>query len=148
MRRQIQAWIVSTTREAAWAPVLVFGLHVLASRVFHAYVLLPSLDMPMHFLGGVATAFFFHRASLNASAVGLQGPLQSSTHRLLVFSLTGTTTAFWEFAEFISDRYFGTHAQLGLQDTLSDMLVGIGGGLSLLVTLAVLAPSRSRVEGS
>jgi len=148
MRKQLQAWIVSTTREAAWAPLLVFGLHVLASRVFHAYALVPALDIPMHFLGGVAIAFFYHRASINASAAGLQAPLQASTHRLLVFSLTGTTTVFWEFAEFISDRYFGTHAQLGLQDTLGDMLLGIAGGLFFLTTLVLLASSRSGAQRS
>jgi hypothetical protein len=41
---------------------------------------------------------------------------------------------FWEFAEFTSDALFGTQAQLGLDDTMLDMALGIAGGLSYAVT--------------
>ena len=37
-------------------------------------------------------------------------------------------------AEFFSDRLFGTHAQLGLEDTLLDMALGVAGGLAYLAS--------------
>jgi hypothetical protein len=41
-----------------WAPLLVFGIHVVLSRVLNAYVIFPPTDVPMHFCGGLAMAFF------------------------------------------------------------------------------------------
>jgi hypothetical protein len=143
MRKLVLGCAVSTLREAAWAPIAVFLAHVIASRVFHAYVAFPPLDIPMHLLGGAAIAFFFHRGLVNASIPGLLGPLHPATHRLLVFSLVGTTTVFWEFVEFISDRYFGTHAQLGLADTMKDMCMGILGCLLFLVAFSRSSQVRS-----
>lgn len=138
MTATLSSWIAATSREAAWAPTILFLLHVLASRVFNGYDYLPWLDKPMHYLGGVAIAFFFHRASVNASRFGVIGGFHRLTHLLLVFALVSTTTIFWEFAEFINDRFFGGQAQLGLEDTLLDMFLGIVGGLSFLVALWLL----------
>lgn len=132
----------ATAREGALAPALVFTGHLLASRVFGWYRPYPDLDIPMHFAGGVAIAWFFHRAGVNASQAGWLAPFHGATHALLVFALVGTTTVLWEFAEFLSDRYLGTHAQAGLEDTLLDMLFGGLGGFALL--LCLLWKSRSR----
>ncbi len=133
MKDHIYIWATKTVCEAAWLPVLVFGLHVVASRAFHAYVLFPPLDIPMHFLGGLAIAFFFHRAAINAFRFGIVDTFHPVIHSLLVFSMVGTTTVLWEFCEFISDKFFGTHAQLGLPDTLFDMFLGLFGGLCFLL---------------
>ena len=106
---------------------------MMALCVFDAYILFPPLDLPMHFLGGAVCSYFFHRASINASACGLFAPFNALMHTLLVFALTCSVTVFWEFAEFSSDHLFGTHTQLGLEDTLCDMLVGTLGGATTLV---------------
>lgn len=45
--------------EAGWFPSLVFLLHCVLSLAFDAYDRAPSLDVPMHLLGGVAIAYFF-----------------------------------------------------------------------------------------
>jgi hypothetical protein len=113
-------WIARTLRDGGWAPVLVLGAHVLASRVLPGYESYPDLDLPMHFLGGVAIAFFFHVAFRHASRYHVLAPY----HRL-----TCAAAVFWEFAEFLSDRYLGSHAQDGIPDTMVDMALGIGGGL-------------------
>jgi len=55
---QIKSTIAAPLR-GAWAPVLVFGLHVFISPALNAYLLFPPLDIPMHFFGGVAIAYFF-----------------------------------------------------------------------------------------
>jgi hypothetical protein len=112
--------------------LLVFGVHVLAIRVLDAYSRFPSFDIPMHFLGGIAIAYFFHRSASSASSCGLIGPFEPISHMVLVFALTCTATVFWEFAEYVSDRFLGTNAQLGLGDTLLDMFLGIVGGVTLL----------------
>ena len=116
--------------------IVLMIFHVVAASGFDAYDRFPALDIPMHFLGGVVIAYFFHRASMVASSHGIIGPFHPTTHAVLIFSLTCTTTVFWEFAEFLTDRFFGTHAQLGLNDTLGDMLLGICGGITLLAVVS------------
>lgn len=138
------SWSLEAVRRGGWPAIAVFTLHVIASRFLHAYLRFPSLDIPMHFLGGAAIAYFFHRASLAASGHGILGPSHRGTHSVLVFALTSTAAVFWEFAEFLSDRFFGTHAQLGLEDTLGDMLLGICGGITLLGVALIFDSRGSR----
>src|SRR4051812_14338101 len=94
-------WLSQSFREGAWAPLFVFGLHLLAVFVFDLYHRIPNFDMPMHLAGGLAIAFFFHRTSLNASRFAVIGRFHIVTHWLLVFMSTCTAAVFWEFAEFI-----------------------------------------------
>src|SRR6185436_439266 len=118
---------------AAWAPFLVFGLHLFISKVLNAYLLYPPLDIPMHFFGGVAIAYFF-AACLSALPSGaISSEHRPALHAVGVFALTCTASVFWEFAEFFSDLLLGTHAQLSLGDTLLDMALGTAGGLSFIV---------------
>lgn len=56
--------------------------------------------------------------------------------RTVVFALTATAAVAWEFAERISDRCLHSHAQIGLDDTLFDMALGIVGGAVLLAARA------------
>jgi hypothetical protein len=97
----------------------------------------------MHFAGGVAITWFLHRAAVNASRAGWLAPFHAATHVLLVLGCAGSTTVLWEFAEFISDRYFGTHAQGGLLDTLFDMALGCGGAIALVAVLVALSRARA-----
>ena len=94
-------------------------------------------------------AFFFHRASINGSKRGLLGPFHPTTHVLLVFFATCSATVFWEFAEFVNDRYFDGHTQVGLTDTMVDMSIGICGGITLLsaVKRRVARLDSDTVEG-
>jgi hypothetical protein len=135
--------ILATAREAAWAPLLVFSTHIVLSRVCGLYGPYPDIDIPMHFAGGVAIAWFLHRAAANAAQAGWLAPVHVATHLLLVQALVGSTTVLWEFAEYYSDRYLGTHAQGGLEDTLLDMGLGGCGGAALLLWLLWSARARS-----
>lgn len=135
--KALRTWVLISLLRAGWAPLLVFGIHVLMVQVFDAYTAFPALDIPMHFLGGVVIAFFFHHATLAAPECGLTKATDAVTHRVLIFALTCMATIFWEFAEFIADRYFGAHSQPSLQDTLKDMLLGLSGGVVLLLGIAV-----------
>lgn len=136
-------WLLRTLRRAAWAPIFVFGVHAVCSFL-GLYGVWPPLDIPMHFFGGIAITYFFSHAYLAAGEMDLLGRPASLLSVVTVFALTCSTTVFWEFAEFLSDRYLGSHAQKGLEDTLGDMLCGILGGLAFLATRAVMkAPRRS-----
>ena len=115
--------------------MLLFAIHLVALGAFDAYTRFASLDLFMHFLGGVVMAFFLHQASINASRLGLIGPHHPMTHRLLVFTTTCTIALLWEFAEFILDQTLGTNSQPGIDDTMTDLFFGVvGAGAFTLFT--------------
>lgn len=107
-----------------------------------AYETLPFLDLPMHFVGGLAITFFLWTTYSAYSRSGTLG--QPNTHAIAVLTLTSTVTCavLWEFAEYLSDRYLGTTTQMGLEDTLLDLLLGIIGG-TVFVGIAWMRQGRS-----
>ena len=100
----------------------------------------------MHFFGGVAITFFLGRSYRVVERLGLLGQPVRWLYFVVVPALAISTTVLWEFAEFVSDRYFGTHAQLGLEDTLFDMSLGCMGALVFLVVTALRVPSAPAVK--
>ncbi len=126
--------LAETLRRAGWAPCLVFAAHLLAVGVFAGYERFPPLDVPMHLLGGAAIAFFFGTGYRAARSRGLLGQPAAGLCFVLVFALAASAAVFWEFAELLSDRFFGTRTQLGLEDTLLDMLLGCIGSVVYLMT--------------
>jgi hypothetical protein len=134
-------WIENSLREAAWAPLLVLGIHVMALRVFNTYERFPYLDLPMHFFGGVVMAFFFHRASINASLLGITRPYHAVRHRLFVFTSTCTVALAWEFSEFVTGWYSAGKTREGLNDTIGDLFLGIIGCLFFIVLAARSRPT-------
>ena len=127
-------WFMTALFEAGWAPITVFALHLLASRVLRLYVAYPRTDIAMHLLGGIAIAFFFWRAGSLALHAGVIGTVNRTGMRVIIFGLTCAAAVFWECAEYLSDHYLGTNAQLGVADTLKDMVVGIAGGVIFLAS--------------
>jgi hypothetical protein len=128
--------------EAAWAPLLVFGIHVLAF-VFNAYENHPLVDVPMHFFGGVAIAFFFHRLLVSdASPVNMMRRFQGITYPTFVLTATCTAAVFWDCAEFLVDWWFGTRFLGGVNDTIGDLFWGVVGGLFFIFSSAFLTRSR------
>jgi len=146
MRSDVGRWILRSLRAAGWAPLAVLGVHLFISRAFGAYAAYPPLDLPMHFLGGISIAYFFWRSQELAAEGELLGQLSRLGSVLVVLGGTSTAAMLWEFAEWISDRSLGTHSQVGLEDTLLDMALGIAGGSLYLVVrriLPTLQPPRS-----
>lgn len=127
-RGQVRDWILTTLRQAAWAPLSVIGFYVFG-LAFHLFDLFPPLDIPTHFFGGVAITFFFRSAIRNSQK--FLGEIPFLIQVLLAFTATGTTIIFWEFYENILDFVFEAHNVLGLSDTLKDMVVGLLGALAL-----------------
>lgn len=128
--------------EAGWAPLLVFFLHVLAARVFGLYTRVPTLDIPMHLAGGTAMCFFLSRCYQAAAEAGLLGRPAALVRVVLLFASTSTIAVFWELTEFVSDAVFQTHAQLGLADTLGDVICGMVGCIAFLVASRAFASAR------
>lgn len=100
----------------------------------------------MHFLGGLAIAYFVSGSLRVFGGSGLIRPPDLAVHLLLVFGLTCAAAVFWEFAEWTADHTLGTQCQLGIDDTLGDMFTGVVGGSVILVRLAVR--SRSNVAAN
>jgi hypothetical protein len=127
-RQQLITWIRATIRESAWAPLSVF-IFYLVGRLFHLFDLFPRLDIPTHFIGGVAITYFYRSAIRNSQQI--VGVIPSSIQTLLAFTCTGTTIILWEFYENLSDFFFDTHMVRGLEDTILDMFMGLLGALVL-----------------
>lgn len=127
-------------REAAWAPIAVLILHEVAGRIWGHE---PHVDPVMHFLGGLAAAFFFrHAASTAGTLLGRPTPLALD---LLAFGLTCAVALFWEFGEFASDRLLRTTVQRGLQNTMRDLMLGVSGGFLYLAARRFMPRSTPRL---
>lgn len=136
-------WTALTLRRAAWAPALVFGLNMVLWLGFEAYAVFPALDIPMHFIGGVAIAYFAFNALLTAVSCDLIGTPNMAAIRIMSFFCACSAAVFWEFAEFVADPYFETKLQHGLVDTIFDLFLGVCGALSYLA-VGLWRESKSR----
>jgi len=127
-KSQFFNWIIITLKESLWAPLSVFGFY-LFGLVFHLYLLFPPLDIPTHFMGGVAITYLYRSAIRNSQKI--VGDIPFSIQIIFAFTCTGTTVVLWEFYENILDFFLHTHMVLGLFDTLKDMFMGLLGALVL-----------------
>jgi hypothetical protein len=141
---QLRLWITGSLRQALWAPALVLLFWATAAKGFGAYLRYPWLDMPTHFFGGVASAYFFDVCLANLNPV--LGPIHALLRLALSFSLVAVAAIVWECLEYLSDLLLGSHLNLGVTDTLSDLLFGLLGALCFVVARLVrgrpLAPAR------
>lgn len=125
---KLSNWIVTTLREAAWAPVSVVVFYLIGFTLGW-FDVVPPLDIPTHFMGGV-TITYFYRAAIRNSQKFL-GDIPLVVQVIFAVTATGTTTVLWEFGEYMSDYFLRTHHVFGLNDTLKDMFFGLLGALVL-----------------
>jgi len=137
----LKLWITRSSR-AAWAPILVFGIHIVLAKLFDIYTTFPDIDIPMHFFGGVAITHFLLRSVAVAVDLSLLGSPNRTGVALLAFLAASTITILWEFFEWTLDRLLQRHWQLSLDDTLFDMFLG------MLGSIVYLAVTRGRSRGS
>lgn len=137
----LKLWIIRSSR-AAWAPILVFGIHVVLARVFDMYTIFPDIDIPMHFFGGMAITHFLLRSITVAVDLGFIGYPNRTGIAVFAFLAACTTTILWEFLEWILDRLLQREWQVSLDDTLFDMFLG------MLGSIVYLALTRGRSRGS
>lgn len=130
--QQLKRWIINSIKSGAWAPIIVFSIHLIATFAINIYDFYPSFDIPMHFLGGMSITFFFMESVICAKDLGILGSPSITVLILIIILLTCTTTIFWEFGEWVLDKVFFMHTQVSLDDTLLDMLLGILGGITMI----------------
>ena len=138
--------LVESLWRAGWAPALVFVAHMILWHGVGAYEAFPPLDTPMHLLGGLAIAFFLWTAYSIGARNGTLGRPNVTAIATLTLTSTAACAVFWEFAEYLSDRYLGTNTQKGLEDTLLDMLLGLVGG-AIFVAAAWFRRNRVPDQG-
>jgi hypothetical protein len=120
-------------RKAAWAPAAIFLIHTFISLVFGHK---PALDPSMHFLGGMAMAFFFHEL-LNVSTA-LFGESRYFPRLILSFCFATTVAVFWEFMEFGGGEATGVYSQHSIKETMYDLLLGCGGAACYVMLQMIL----------
>jgi hypothetical protein len=131
-RRLLLPILLEIARRKAWFPVGVFVFHTVLMTRTAAYQAWPSLDRPMHALGGLAMAYFLGGCLDLVQRRGLVRPVDPLLEPLVIVSATCTVAVFWEFAEHASDLMLDTRFQAGLGDTLLDLLLGLAGCLAYL----------------
>ena len=119
-------------RRYGWFPIAILLVHEFLAHVVDGYLRWPAIDVPMHFCGGLAVAYFAGGSLRVFSGHRLIREPDAVLKGLFLFSLVNTVAVFWEFGEFASDRLLGTTYQLGLGDTLLDLFMGMLGGLAYL----------------
>jgi hypothetical protein len=115
-----------TLAKIAIGPLLVLAIHLMAD-VFGWYEKIFWLDMPMHFIGGMAIAmssfYFLKYAEVSSKQVGIK-----LLTLLLILALTALAAIAWEILEFGMDRIFSTTLQPSVYDTMKDLAFGLIGG--------------------
>ena len=131
MKRTVKPYLEASRtalRRAGWLPLVVFLLHEICAHVVDGYTLWPPVDIPLHFLGGFAIAFFASGVITTFADHEVIERPHALVHVTLVFSLACTAAVFWEFAEWTADHTLGTTCQISLDDTVLDQLMGVVGG--------------------
>ena len=116
------------------APAIIYFV----SEVFvivGIFDLVPEIDNPFHLIGGIAIVCMWWQI-LRARAAWRR---ILDKEPLLVFALlvglTAITAIFWEAYEFLHDIVFCAHLQGNVADTISDMTLGLTGGVLAAVWL-------------
>jgi hypothetical protein len=113
-------------------PGVVFLIHLIASKLLNLYALLPNMDIPFHYLGGLSIAWTSAQVLSYLEQEKITSRLNRVIFMVLILSLTATAAVFWEFAEFIGDRMFATNIQISLANTMQDQFFGVLGGMTMV----------------
>lgn len=123
-----------------YVPLAVLLLLHAVFLLLDAYSM-PILDSVMHLAGGIALGMFVFGMLACAVSRGWCPDPGQLLALVLVVSLVTTGAVCWEYYEWVSDRYFGTHFQLTVADTVKDLLLGMLGGVLYAVFSLVVHPA-------
>jgi hypothetical protein len=130
--RRTRLWIIASLRELLHPLIVAYMAIAIGADAFRAYSYWPDLDVPMHYAGAVALTFVLDRSLARACEFRVLKPIGAWQRALAVFALVCMISMFWEIGEYLSDRYLGTHAQGGLDDTMTDMIIDVVGSAAFL----------------
>ncbi len=135
------SWI--TVKRFGWLPVVVLLAHEISAHVIDGYARWPEIDIPLHFFGGFAIAYFVAGGIKVFAEYQVIHKPDLIILTAVVLGLTATVAVLWEFAEWVADRILNTTCQIGLDDTMLDLLMGLlGGALFILIMLIKTKGSR------
>lgn len=143
-RRLFVQWVKSLIKPA-WAPSVVFVIHAVAFSFFQIYEAYPRFDIPEHFFGGVAMAYFLSKAFVSGSVIITGRGRNRLTQNLLTFTSTCTVAVFWEFAEFVLTWALSVPLQGDLADTMKDLFFGATGSLCYIAAVSLPIHMTSRL---
>lgn len=115
-------------------PAFVFLLNLIFAYVLNFYDIFLWIDIPVHFLGGLAVGHmfilffnFFEKKNL----IKIKSEL---IFFILLISLVCFMGVLWEFYEFLMINLFGCKWQEEVANVLLDLFMGIfGGGVSFVL---------------
>lgn len=118
--------------QAFWPMIAVFAWDNIINNPLGLYGIWPTLDVPMHLLGGVVTVWSLKRlfASFPANWRPVINPVWAQYFFWL--GLVGLVTIAWEIYEVVLDHFISFPVPMTLIDTLGDMLNGLCGALLYL----------------
>src|SRR3989344_4148187 len=106
-------------------PAFVFFLSLFLSSVFDLYDVLWWFDIPMHFLGGVSVGYMsvlFLRFWKEENLIQIRSKF---LFVLIVVCAVSFIAVLWEFWEYSVVNYFNLDWNLGYEDSLFDLLMGM-----------------------
>lgn len=95
----------------------------------NVYVKYAWLDVPMHFIGGIVISYSFY---LFLVLVQKKDYIKIKNKKILfifIISFVALTTIIWETYEFTFDLVDNGTRQTNLNDTMTDILLGLLGGI-------------------
>lgn len=114
---------------------IVLIIHIIASFA-NWYEIFWWFDIPMHLIGGVATAISGYYLLQDYKGRNQFSIGSISLNILIIIGFVSLAAVCWEFLEFTLDILFNADLQPSLTDTMKDLANGIiGGGLTSLAIL-------------
>lgn len=117
----------------------VYVLFIVASLFTGTYLGLYGIwtfwDKVIHFSSGMLIGVY-SVILLDLAAKKFAFRLPQVLRAVTVSTIGGTAAVLWEIAEFTSDTFFGTHAQITNADTMTDLINGLAGAVLVVLVLA------------
>jgi hypothetical protein len=110
-------------------PITVLALHELLGHLG----IRRQHDHLLHFLGGFSISFLIYVVLKMLFPV--IGRLTQTGLYLFTFVASLCAALFWEYGEFLSDFFGGTHVQQSASETMFDLMFGTIGTISALVLI-------------
>ncbi len=104
-------------------------MHLILAKQTNYYIEFPWVDMPMHFVGGVAAAY----------GIDVLLSEQRETKRsylLWLFVFSAAAALLWEVGEYLQDLFRDGNSQVSVKNTLRDLFFGALGSAVFVVAIA------------
>jgi hypothetical protein len=119
-------------------PLLIYLVHLILARATNYYIEFPWVDMPMHFVGGVAAAYGIDVMFGNRSKTDL-------VYLVWLLVLSVIAALLWEAGEYLQDQFRDGNSQVSVRNTLRDLGFGTLGS-AVFVFFLVFKNKRVKVS--